>query len=47
MSLPHSIQELEAFVASRALEFSLDTRIGLTLEGDSELVINALKNCLP
>ena len=47
ISLPHSIQELEALVASRALEFSLDIGVGLALEGDSMLVINALRSPLP
>ena len=47
ISLPHSIQELEALGASRILEFFLDIGIGLALEGDSELVINALKSHLP
>lgn len=43
--LPHSIMELEVIIARGALEFSL--KLGFEkaiLEGDSEIVMNALKD---
>ena len=43
--LPHSVVKLKALATGRAiLEFSLDKGIrSAILEGDSEIVINALK----
>lgn len=44
-ALPHSIVDLEAIAAGRALAFFLEVGIfSAILEGDSAIVINALKD---
>ena len=48
VSLSHSIVVLRALAVGRALKFSLEIRISSAiLEGDMEIVINAIKESSP